>query len=96
MSPITFTIEDPTEALLAQKAIAFARQLKKTADEAPDGQVIRLTERYAIDEGLKLLRDAMTIAMQAQAESVEKRGRRSAPALVDTAATTGASPTSNC
>lgn len=95
MSAVTFTIEDPTEALLAQKAIAFARQLKKTADLAPDGQVIRLTERCAIDDGLQFLRDAMTIAMQTQAEAVEKKGPLSAPVPVATAATTAASPDSN-
>ena len=37
----TFTAENATEALILEQALAYARQLHRTAGEAPDGQVLR-------------------------------------------------------
>lgn len=52
----TFTAENATEALILEQALAYARQLSRTATEAPDGQVLRLAEAFVLDRGRELLR----------------------------------------
>jgi hypothetical protein len=39
---MTFTAENATEALILEQALAYARQLTRTANTAPDGHVLRL------------------------------------------------------
>ena len=89
----TFTAENATEALILEQALAYARQLNRTATESPDGQVLRLTEAFVLDRGRELLRRSLEIALQAQAEAVEKKGRPAAPVATVIAATTRASRT---
>jgi len=85
MPPLTLTITDPTERLLVEHALAFARDLQSTATNALDGQVLRNAERFCLQQGREFLRTALTTVVQAQAEAVEKKGRRpeSAPAVRD-------------
>ena len=91
----TFTAENATEALILEQALAYARQLARTATEAPDGQVLRLAEAFVLDRGRDWLRKSLEIALQAQADAVEKRGRRAAPVAAAIAATTRANRTTN-
>ena len=91
----TFTAENATEALILEQALAFARQLTRTADAAPDGQVLRLAEACALEQGRDLLRKSLEITLQSQAQPVEKKGLRTVPALVDSVATTKGNPLSN-
>ena len=91
----TFTAENATEALILEQALAYARQLSRTATEAPDGQVLRLAEAFVLDRGRELLRRSLEITLQAQAEAVEKKGRRAVPAATAIAATTRAGRTIN-
>lgn len=90
MSPTTFTAENATEALILEQAFAFARELTRVANGAPDGQVLALAERCVLSQGRDFLRQALTTVLQKQAEEVEKKGRLSAPAVVDSAGTTKA------
>ena len=39
--PLTITVTDPTERLLVEQALAFARELRQTASTWPDGSVLR-------------------------------------------------------
>ena len=41
----TFTAENATEALILEQALAYARQLQRTAAEAADGQVLHSAEK---------------------------------------------------
>ena len=85
MPPLTLTITDPTERLLVEQALAFARELRATATNSLDGQVLRNAEGFCLNQGREFLRTALTTVVQAQADAVEKKGRRpaSAPAVLD-------------
>jgi hypothetical protein len=76
----TFHAETPLQALLLEQALLLARQLESTADAAPDGQVLRRVEALAVPAARDLARTAVQAALQAQAEAVEKKGRRPAAA----------------
>lgn len=88
-----FTAEKATEALILEQALAYARQLSRTATEAADGQVLRLAEAFVLDRGRELLRQSLEITLQAQADAVEKKGRPTAPVARAIAATTKGSRT---
>jgi hypothetical protein len=89
---MTFTAENATEALILEQALAYARQLTRTANTAPDGHVLRLAEGCVLDRGRELLRQPLEIVLQAQAEGAEKRGRPAAPVGVAPDAPTRADP----
>ena len=76
----TFRTDTPLEALLVEQALALARQLQQTADAAPDGAVLAAVEAAAVPAGRELTRKAVEAALQAQADSAEKRGPPAAPA----------------
>ena len=76
MTPLTVTVTDPTERLLVEQVLAFARELQATATNSPDGQVLRNAEGFCLNQGRELLRTALTTVVQAQADAVEKKGRR--------------------
>jgi hypothetical protein len=80
MSRRTFRTQTPLEALLVEPALLLARQLQRTADQAPDGQVLAQVEALAVPVGRELIRQAVEATLQAQAEGAEKKGRRRAPA----------------
>lgn len=88
---ITLTVENATEALIVEQALAYARQLKRTADAAPDGQVLDRAETVTLDQGRDFLRRSLQIVLQSQAEAVEKKGRPRAAVAVESVATTKAS-----
>jgi hypothetical protein len=87
---ITLTVDNPTEALIVEQALAYARQLAAVADTAPDGQVIDRAESVALDQGRNFLRRSLEIAIQSQADAVEKKGRPPAGVTAVTVATTKA------
>jgi hypothetical protein len=91
----TFTAETATEALILEQALAYARQLQRTAAEAPDGQVLRSAEAFVQEQGRDLLRRSLEITLQAQAAAVEKKGRRAAPVTAANAAPTKDEPITN-
>jgi hypothetical protein len=75
MSQTTFIAENPTEALLLEQALVFARQLTRVADGAPDGHVLALAEKCVVTQGRAFLQQALQTVLQAQAPQVEKKGR---------------------
>ena len=76
----TFQTQTPLEALLVEQALLLARQLQKTANDAPDGQVLAAVEATAVPAARELARTAVEAALQQQASAVEKKGRRPASA----------------
>jgi hypothetical protein len=72
----TFQAETPLQALLLEQALLLAQQLERTADQAPDGQVLARVETAAVLAGQELTRKAVQAALQAQAQQAEKKGRR--------------------
>jgi hypothetical protein len=76
MTRRTFEAETPLQALILEQALLLARQLEQTADSAPDGQVLSKVEAFAVPAGRELTRKAVEAALQAQAQSAEKKGAR--------------------
>ena len=88
MTPTTFTFTDPTEILLIKQALGFVRELKKTSNSSPDGQVLHNVESFCLKQGREFLRQAMTTILQSEAPEVEKKGYRREFAAVDSDAIT--------
>jgi len=68
-------VEDSVEALFAERALAMFRELRQTAKDAPDGEVLDQAELFAVREGHELIRQGLESVIQDQAEEVEKKGR---------------------
>jgi hypothetical protein len=79
----TFQAETPLQALLLEQALLLAKQLEQTADAAPDGQVLARVEALAVPAARDLARQAVQAALQAQADTAEKKGARPAPVHAD-------------
>lgn len=93
LSPMPLvTSESPEQRLLLEQAQAFIAELHRVANAAPDGQVLRIAERFAVEQGREFLRPALAQVLQAQAEAVEKKAPRPAPAPAAGDATTKVLP----
>lgn len=68
-------VDDGVEALFAEKAVAMFRELRQTANDASDGEVLHQAELFAVREGQELIRQALESVIQDQAHEVEKKGR---------------------
>lgn len=79
-NPQTITVDSPVQRLVAEMAVALAKEMETTAQQAPDGTVLEVCEQLVLERGRKLMRTALEATLQAQAEQVEKRGRRTGPA----------------
>jgi hypothetical protein len=79
MARRTFQTQTRLEALLVEQALLLARQLQKTADDAPDGQVLAAVEATAVPAARELARKAVEATLQAQAYAAEKKVPPTAP-----------------
>lgn len=70
----TLEFENEQELLAAEQAIAMVRELNALADATPDGKVLAVVEREAVDRGRKFVRDRLRDVLNAQAEDLEKKG----------------------
>jgi hypothetical protein len=69
-------VDDGVEALFVEQALAMFRELRQTAKDAPDGEVLHQAEMVAVERGQELIRKGLESVIQDQAEEVEKKGRR--------------------
>ena len=69
-------VDDGVEALFMEQALAMFRELRQTAKDAPDGEVLHQAEMVAVRQGQELIRKGLESVMQDQAQEVEKKGRR--------------------
>jgi hypothetical protein len=76
MAEWTFTITDPNERLFVEQAIAMYREMERTCREAPDGKVLARAEQVAVTRGRELTRRGLETVLNAEAKTVEKKGRR--------------------
>ena len=74
MYPRTIEVRDEIEAAAVEQALAMARELKRLADAAPDGQVLATVERAAVEHGRRFTRDRLQDALNAQAHALEQKG----------------------
>ena len=75
MTKRRIAVNDSAEALFAEKALAMFRELRQTAEDAPDGEVLHQAELFAVREGQELIRQGLESVIQSQADEVEKKGR---------------------
>jgi hypothetical protein len=81
----TVTIEIPVaSAALVRQLLALHEELQALALSAPDGTVLDACESAAGARGRDLTRNILADAVTCRIQAVEKKGRRSAPARVDT------------
>jgi hypothetical protein len=73
---ITLTVQgrDDAERLALEQAIAFVRQLRQLAADAPDGSVLPACEQAALTSGRALLRDTLAAALQGRIDAAEQKG----------------------
>jgi hypothetical protein len=73
-------VNNPTEALVVEQALAMYREMQRTANAAPDGQVLAQVEQLAVIRGREFTRKSLEAVLNEQAEEVEKKGRAAGPA----------------
>ncbi len=71
---------DEHELVAAEQAIAMVRELKALADATPDGKVLAVVERQAVDRGRRFIRDRLQDVLNAQAAGLEQKGGADGPA----------------
>jgi hypothetical protein len=76
MCPRDIRVNNPTEALAVEQALAMVREMHETATAAADGRVLREVEQLAITRGRELMRKSLEAVVRDQAEAVEKKGRQ--------------------
>ena len=80
MYPRDIRVNDPSEALIVEQALAMYREMKEAADAAADGTVFDTAESLAVARGREFLRRSLEIVLHDQAEGVEKKGPPVEPA----------------
>jgi hypothetical protein len=80
MYPRLIEVRDEAEAAAVEQALAMARELRRLADAAPDGQVLAAVEQVAVEHGRRFTRDRLQGALNAQGEALEQRGGAAGPA----------------
>ena len=89
MYPRDIRVNDPSEALIIEQALAMYREMKEAADAAADGTVFDTAESLAVARGREFLRRSLEIVLHDQAEGVEKKGLPAEPASVAARDVTG-------
>lgn len=82
------------ERLMAEQAVLQYRALRQACVAAPQGKVLAIAERLAVDHGREAMRVQLETALQREAAEAEKKGARAAPARSAncSAPTAGAKP----
>lgn len=96
MYPRDIRVNNPTEALIVEQALAMLREMQQTATAAPDGRVLAQVEKVAMAQGRELTRKSLEAVLNEQAQAVEKKGRRVEPAPAADRATTAADNPARC
>jgi hypothetical protein len=78
MDELAVRVETPLQRLLVEQALAFAKELERAADDAPDGQVLDRCERVALSSGRESLRKALADTLEVQAALGEVKKARAA------------------
>ncbi len=76
MYPRDIRVNNPTEALLVEQALAMTREMNDTANAAADGKVLQEVEQLAITRGREFMQKSLEAVVNDQAQAVEKKARR--------------------
>lgn len=63
----------PIERLVAEQAVLNLRSLNMTCRMAADGQVLRLAEAQAMEQGRDLTRKMLEVSLEQEGREVEKK-----------------------
>jgi hypothetical protein len=96
MYPREIRVNNPTEALAVEQALAMVREMQRTAESAPDGQVLGEAEKVAVSRGRELTRVSLEAVLNDQAEEVEKKGRRVGPVRAEDGESTEGGGSDRC
>ena len=89
MYPRDIRVNDPSEALIVEQALAMYREMKEAADVAPTGPCSTWPV-LAVVRDESFTRKSLEVVLQDQAEAVEKKGLLAEPARVAARDTIGA------
>jgi hypothetical protein len=64
------------ERLLAEQAVLQQRALREACAAAPDGKVLAIAERWAVEQGREATRRQWETALQREASEAENKGAR--------------------
>ncbi len=73
MDSISIRVGSSLQALMAEQAVAMAKQLEAASQAAPDGKVLSRLEQLAVEQGREFTRKSLEAALQAEGEAVEKK-----------------------
>jgi hypothetical protein len=74
MSSLWWEQLSPEERLLAEQAVVQYRALRAACAAAPNGKVLGVAERLAVDQGHEMTRRTLESALQQEAAEAEKKG----------------------
>lgn len=74
-TPEMIRVDSAVQRLVAEHAVAMAREMESAANRAADGKVLHTCEKLVLERGRELMRTALEATLQAQADQVEKKGR---------------------
>ena len=74
MSNLWWQQLSPEERLLAEQAVVQYRALRVACAAAPNGKVLGVAERLAVDQGHEMTRRTLESALQQEAAEAEKKG----------------------
>jgi hypothetical protein len=74
MSSLWWEQLSPEERLMAEQAVVQYRALRAACAAAPNGKVLGVAERLAVDQGRETARRTLESALQQEAAAAEKKG----------------------
>ena len=69
----TVSVESEAESIVVQHALAFYRDMKRNADNAPFGEFLHYAEAVAVDKGREFVKTSLQTLVQAEVNEVEKK-----------------------
>lgn len=76
MYPRDIRVNNASEALVVEQALAMLREMQQVAERAADGEVLKEAEAVAVARGREFMRQSLETVLNDQAGAVEKKGRR--------------------
>jgi hypothetical protein len=74
MPTLTIEYRDDDERLALEQVIAYVRDLRQLALDAPAGTVLDACEGLALDRGRALLRSTLAAALHGRVAAAERKG----------------------
>lgn len=75
-SPHSVEVQSEAEALFLEQALAYYRDMKTAAKNAPYGRFLDQAETVAVLQGRELLRQSLQAVAQEEIDDIEKKTKR--------------------